>query len=179
LDASEFSTKVIRQVTLPNGPGTEWFLFFVDGGGFQADSGGYYSDYFLYASPNCSGNRYEYNYYPGQNPLAIDVAVASDGVTGRFGRPSEAKLQQYYRKRSIVDPSPMGAFIQCTDHPFFLPGSLLDEAMPCEFQPGALCADCCTPRGNRFAGPVEESAPPIRELNVSDFGLEPPFKIER
>jgi len=179
LDAGEFATKVIRQVTLPNGPGPEWFLFFVDGGGFKARYSGYY-DYFLYAQPNCGGNRYEYDYYgAAANPLAIDVSIGEDGVTGLFGRPSEAKLQQYYRKLLISDPSPAGAFLQCTTDVFSLPGSVIGDDFPCEFNPSLVCVNCCQPRGRQFVGPRPESLSPVREMDVSDFGLAPPFKIER
>jgi hypothetical protein len=176
-DSSSYQTSVLWQMTLPGRPGPEWFRIAVDGTGTGFSSEyyglGYYG--FLYASADCTGPRYAYDYYGyyGSNdaPMVIDMSVEEDGLntTALYYRPSESVEQTYYKQQR---PGCMGRYPSEADAIASCAGTGA-VAQPCPWDPQncwCLVRGCC-----EYCASC--SAPPIREFNTSELGVEPPFKI--
>jgi len=186
---SSYGTSVARELSVLGGSGPEWFIFSVDSTGFRRNS---YGTTFLYAASNCGGMRYLtiYSYYGNAlNALAFFPQVQPDGMKAVFTRPSELKTQQYYELDTFSD-SAGGAFLrsQCTSPPFSgIPGVIVRDVYDCrdpdEPRP-QFCVDCCrpevgyNPQTGRFEA-IPTDAAPVREIDLTAFGLTPPFRLQR
>jgi hypothetical protein len=174
---------VVRRVSVPGGPGPEWFQFFVDGSGFQVSH--YYGYYDGFATAGCTGARFTPT--GGTQSLALGVTVQQDGKTGRFARPSEEVEGQYYRRNEEFGFTTDEAEAQCTQHANVFDGlglGVVIKTVSCDRGPSGFCTDCCRPIcatidfDNQTCTPGPSKAAAYRTLDVSTFGLTPPFRLE-
>jgi len=177
--------EVLRSVLAPGASAPEWFIFSVGSSGFK------FSDYgssFTFATSDCSGTRYfstncEYGAC-ADIPLALPVYIEPDGHSGTFARAAERQTQQFYRVTTISAPTTSADTLPalCTAPAFGLPGVIVRPAYSCaegQLDPYS-CLDCCVPFGDGSPPtPTASEAAPVRTLDVSTFGLTPPFRFQR
>jgi hypothetical protein len=177
-----YGTSVVREVSLPGGPGPEWFLFIVDAGGFRKAE---YATPFLYTAPTCTGAEYLFfdrEYLSGA--VMQEATVQPDGLTATFIRESEVETAQYYLVETLFQGSPGGTSLsqRCTNPPAGPfpqpPGVVARDEYPCF---NGTCLDCCRPYYTRRTGPlpVVTDAAPVHRLDLDGLGLTPPFQLTR
>jgi len=169
----------------------EWFIFSVDTTGFRKNV---YGSDFQYTTSGCTGTRYfQVNCDVGgcAPPLARNAGIEpDDGTTATFSRESERQTAQYYSVSVLSNANADGALLACTNPPPTLrpPGVVLGAPFPCpDNGPGPqVCVDCCVPHfsilgpaAGQQATPTPSDAAPVHTFSVSDFGLQPPFKLKR
>ena len=180
------SATVLRQALAPGGSQPEWFAFSVDSRGFGTNE--YSCEYGAqYTTPNCTGTPYygidcEYGSCDAP-PLARFVFVAESGQSACFARESERQTLQFYGLGQFGSSNANDVEALCTNPQFGVPGVIVRPVFDCSGgnPPGTVfCVDCCVPfvRGNPPVATPTEGAP-LRELDVSAFGLTPPFRLHR
>lgn len=142
--------------------GDDWLLFQLTGAGFQTSS--YHLDQNLrFPTPDCTGTAYR---EVTANQLAAYVGtIQTDGKTAYFARDQEVVAPQlYYVNNPVFGADPGALAAQCTQ------GTVVGTAYVCPSAPSFYCLDCCKAFDTRVAAPVHT-------VDVSTFGLTPPFTL--
>jgi hypothetical protein len=183
------STAVLREMTLPGGPGSEWFRFTVNSSGFGA---GEYAARFQYVTPNCTGSGYfevdcEYGGCDAP-PLSISLAPEPNGRTAYFSRASERVTQQYYYINTLGSSTGGSELAsQCTTGapPQVPAGVVLGPPHQCtdfRYPPSYTCLDCCRPIvtcGGLDCSVAATEASPVHSFDLDSLGMIPPFRYKR
>jgi hypothetical protein len=175
-----YGTSVAREISLPGGPGPEWFFFVIDATGFRKVRR---PIQLLYAAPTCTGPEYSFfdrDYWSGA--VVHEARVQPDGVTATFVRESEVETAQYYGVESLFQGLPGGTPLpqRCTNPPVepFAPppGVVTRNEYPCD---SGTCLDCCRPTYSAGIGPIAVDAGPVHRIDLDGLGLTPPFQLTR
>src|SRR5262245_4943180 len=170
---SSQSARVVREMMLPGGSGTEFIAFYITTQGLTTSDYACSSYYGYYTKADCTGDRFQTCEYGSCSSVAgaflfTSLTPGPDGVACFARGGTEFQHGDFYQRTYVSGPSIDAATSQCVG----AGGTLLTPVIDCGYpQFPHFCAQCCLPKS-------DVGVAPVHQVDLSGVGT-PPFRLGR